>query len=85
MAEWLLDGSCVDPDMERVLSQLPRNTRQVLIRPCKDVPILTEEVDELAFLFVLQPGTDNDGVVRERLIDVDLLGLFGGLECRGRL
>ena len=40
------------PHEQRVLSQLPRNTLQIQIGPCKDVPILTEEVDELAFLFV---------------------------------
>ena len=55
-AEWLLHGSCVYSDMKRVLSQLPWYTRQVLIQPCKDVPILTEEADELAFLFLLQPA-----------------------------
>ena len=63
-----------------MLSQLPRNARQVLSRPCKDVPILTEEVDELAFLFVGQAGTDNDSPVGDLVIDLDLLRLLGGLE-----
>ena len=59
--------------MKRVLNQLPRYTRQVLIRPCKDVQILTKEVDELAFLFLLQPAAYDDDVLRVSLVDLDLL------------
>ena len=66
----------------RVLRQLeheenaqpaPSEHPQVLIRPCEDVPILTEEVDELASLFLLQPGTKDDGVIRVSRVDLDLL------------
>src|SRR3954463_7473534 len=41
-----------------VLSELPRYTRHVGGFPCKDVPILTDELDERAFLFWIQIGTD---------------------------
>ena len=41
-----LSGWKVDSDKKRVLSQLPRYTRHVLIQPCEDVPILTEEALE---------------------------------------
>ena len=55
--------------VEFVLGVLPRNTRHVLWIPCKDIPILTEEVDELALLFAVEAGAhDNilaaDGVFR---------------------
>ena len=50
--EWLLDRLGAGPDVEMVLDEFPRYTRHVLWRPCKDVPVLTEELDELAFLFV---------------------------------
>ena len=41
-------------DMEFVLGVLPRDTRHVLWGPCEDIPILTGEFDELAFLFVVE-------------------------------
>ena len=37
---------------ESVLSQFPGNTWHVRRLPCKDVPVLTEEMDELGFLFL---------------------------------
>ena len=49
----LLHWPCIGPDMQMVISQLPRDTWQVLIRPCEDVLILAEEADELAFLFAI--------------------------------
>ena len=38
-------------DSQTVLSQPPGNTRHVRRFPCKDVPVLTEELDERFFLF----------------------------------
>ena len=84
-AERLLHRSCVNSDVKRVLIQLPRYTQKVLIPPRKDVPILTEEVDEFAFLFLLQPDTNDDGVLRVSLVDSDPLGLPCCLECHARL
>ena len=41
-----------------VLSEFPRYTRHVKRLPCKDVPVLTDELDERAFLFRIQVGAD---------------------------
>ena len=51
-----------------------------MIRPCKDVPIFMEELDERAFLFFRQAGTDDDGAVWELIINWYPLGLLGRLE-----
>ena len=45
-------------DIESVLSEFSRYTRHVRRFPCKDVPVLTDELDERAFLFGIQIGTD---------------------------
>ena len=67
--------------MEFVLGVLPRDTRHVLWGPCEDTPILTEELDELAFLFAEAGAHDNvlaaAGVFR---VQLHFLGLLGGLE-----
>ena len=52
-AERLLHRLSPGSHIQRVLGQLPRNTLQVLCGPSKNIPILTEEVDELAFLFIV--------------------------------
>ena len=44
-----------------MLGKIRRNTWHVLGRPCEDVPILMEEIDELAFLFAVEVCT-YDGV-----------------------
>ena len=36
------------------LGEIRRNTRHVLGRTCKNVSILMEEIDELAFLFAVK-------------------------------
>ena len=38
-------------DSQMMLSQFPGNTRHVRKLPCKDVPVLTEELNERFFLF----------------------------------
>ena len=45
-------------NIESVLSEFPQDTRYVGRFPCKDVPVLTDELDERAFLFRIQIGTD---------------------------
>ena len=45
-------------DFEGVLSKFPRDTWHVRKGPRKNIPILTEKLDELAFLFVIEAGTD---------------------------
>jgi hypothetical protein len=37
--------------LQSVLSEFPRYTYHVRWLPCKDVPVLTEELDERDFLF----------------------------------
>ena len=68
--------------MEFVLGILPRNTRHVLWDPCKDVPIITKEVDELAFLFAIEAGAYDNVLAAAGVFRVELhfLGLLGGLE-----
>ena len=50
--------------------------------PCEDVPILTEELDERAFLFAAESRADSDDVVRMVLVQPDLLGVLVRLEGR---
>ena len=63
--ELKLGEAPIRSDKQRVLCQLPRNTWQVLSRPCEDIPILTEEVTERAFLFLVQPSSDDGLALRE--------------------
>ena len=55
-----------------MLSQLPRHTWQVLSRPCEDVPILTEEVSELAFLFRVQLAADDGDTLGKGIVELNL-------------
>ena len=66
-----------------MLSQFPRNTRHVLWSPCEDVPILTEDLDERAFLFAVESHADGDDAVRMVLVQPDLLGVL--VRLKGRL
>ena len=47
-------------NIKSVLSEFSQDTRQVRRFPCKDVPVLTDELDERAFLFWIQVGTDDE-------------------------
>ena len=59
--------------MKRVLGEFPRYTRHVLGRPCENVPILTEELDELAFLFAVKVRPHEDELGLVVLVEVDLI------------
>ena len=50
----LLDRFCLWVNIKMVLSEFSRHTRHVRRFPCEDVPILTDEFDERAFLFGIQ-------------------------------
>ena len=65
-----------------MLGEIRRNTRHVLGGPCEDIPILTEEVDELAFLFAEEAGTYDNVLAAAGVFRVEphFLGLLGGLE-----
>src|SRR5918994_100522 len=66
-----------------MLSQSPGNTWHVSGLPCKNVPVLTEELDERFFLFWVEccgdAGRSCFGVGR---VNVNRLRLTGRLECR---
>ena len=66
--------------MQLVLGELPRNTRHVFGGPCEDIPILMEEVDELAFLFAVEDSPYDSKLLRVRRVQDDLLGLLSRLE-----
>ena len=76
----LLHRLRVRPDKQGVLSQFPRDTLQIVIRPRKGIPILTEEVDDLAFLFVVQVAANDDLALRVAGVNSHLLGLLWCLE-----
>src|ERR1043165_5547625 len=59
-SQGLLDRLRAWLNVELVLGEFSRHTRHVLWRPCEDVPFLTEELDELAFLFVAKSSSDHN-------------------------
>ena len=79
-----MDRLGVLADVKFVLGVLPRDTRHVLGGPCEDIPILTEEVDELAFLFAVEAGAYDNVLAAAGVFRVQLhfLGLLGGFEGR---
>ena len=54
----LLDQFKLGINIESVLSEFPRYTWHVRRLPCKNVPVLMDELDERAFLFWIQIGAD---------------------------
>ena len=54
----LLDWLKLWINIKSVLSEFPQYTWHVRRLPCKNVPILTDELDERAFLFGIQISTD---------------------------
>ena len=50
----LFDGFYLGVDTQMVLSQYPGYTRHDRRFPCKDVPVLMEELDERFFLFAVE-------------------------------
>ena len=76
----MFDRLGVWPDMKGVLGEFPRYTRHVLGGPCKNVPIHTEEFDELALLFVVQVRPHGDELGLVIFVEEDLLGVPRQLE-----
>ena len=77
----LLDRLHLRVDVGSMLSQSPGNTHHVRSLPREDVPVLTEELDQLAFLFAVKGGGD----IGQRSIwifrvNAHRLGLSGRLE-----
>ena len=77
-----MDRLGVLADVKFVLGVLPRDTRHVLGGPCEDIPILMEEVDELAILFAVEAGAYDNVLAAAGVFQVELhfLDLLGGLE-----
>lgn len=62
-SKWLLDRLGAWPNVKLVLGEFPRHSRHVLWRPGKDVPVLMEELNKLAFLSAAQFGSDDHELV----------------------
>ena len=69
-------------NIKSVLSEFPRYTWHVRRLPCKNVPILTDEIDERAFLFRVQVGTDSELLGRIAGHEVNKLGLSRRFELQ---
>ena len=63
-----------------VLSEFSRDTRHVRRFPCKDVPILTDELDESAFLFIRKSCPNDKLLGRVTREKIDFLGVLSRLE-----
>jgi hypothetical protein len=75
-------------DVEGMLGDFPGDTRNFCQAPCKHVPIVLEEVNELTFLFRIQVGPDLYGFGWVPSIDLHGHGVLVGLEnarCQGHL
>src|SRR4051812_6706400 len=68
--------------MKGVLGEFPRDTWHVFGAPCENVPILTEEIDERAFLFAVQAVSDQDELAWVFLVQQDLPCSLRGIELR---
>src|ERR1041385_7864400 len=62
--------------MKLVLGKFPRYTRHVMWGPCEHVTVLTEELDELAFLFAAESGPNNDALARVGGVQGNLLAIL---------
>jgi hypothetical protein len=67
-----------------VLGDLTGDARHFCWTPCKYVLIAPEEVDELAFLFGVQVGSNLDGLCRVFEIDLHGLSIFSLFESTGQ-
>ena len=79
-SKWLLDRLGARPDVKSMLGEFPRYARHVLWRPCEDVPVLTEELDELAFLFAAKAGSNYHELSGVGGIQGNLLTVLGRLK-----
>jgi hypothetical protein len=59
-----------------VLDQLSRDSRYIHSLPCKHVPIVLQELNERALLFVIEAGTDYCGSAFIRESKIDPLNFF---------
>jgi hypothetical protein len=59
-----------------VLGQFSRDSRLIRRLPCEYVSVILQKLDERAFLFVIQAGTDDDSLALIGEPKVDSLGFF---------
>src|SRR4051812_12525688 len=71
-------------NIKSVLSEFSRY-RHVGRFPCKDVPILTNEFDERAFLFRIYPSPNGELLRRITRDKIILLGIFRQLKLKWRV
>jgi hypothetical protein len=63
-----------------VFGQLSRDFQHVRRLPCENIPIVLQELDERAFLFVVETGTDDHGLAFMRESEVDSFSFSGRIE-----
>jgi hypothetical protein len=73
----LPDRSCLRIHFEFVLGQFSRDSRHIRRLPCKHVPIVLQELDERAFLFVVESRADDCDLALIGEPEVDSFGLLG--------
>jgi hypothetical protein len=59
-----------------VLGQFSRDSRHIRRLPCEYVSVILQELDERAFLFVIQAGADDGSLVFVSEPEVDPFGFF---------
>jgi hypothetical protein len=59
-----------------VLGQFSRDSRHILRLPCEYISVILQKLDERAFLFVIQAGTDDGSLAFIGEPEVDSLGFF---------
>jgi hypothetical protein len=59
-----------------VLDQFSRDSRHIRRLPCEYVSVILQELDERAFLFVIQARTDDGRLALIGEPEVDSLGFF---------
>ena len=84
-AKKLFDRFILGINIESVLSEFSQCTWHVRRFPCKDVPILTDELDERAFLFRIQVSADAKLLGRIAGYEVNKLSLISRFELQGRI
>jgi hypothetical protein len=62
-----------------VLGQFSRDSRHIRRLPCEYVSVILQKLDERAFLFIIQTGTDDSSFAFVGEPEIDSLGFFSRL------
>jgi hypothetical protein len=73
------DRPCLRVHFEFVLGRLSQDSRHVCRLPCEHIPIILQELDERAFLFVVEAGTDDCNLVFIIESQIDPFSFFSWL------